>query len=324
MSGSRKGTVAVVGAGFYGSTTALRLAEYDIFEKVVLTDIIEGKPEGIALDMNQSRPIEGFETKLVGQSTGKNGEGYEAIAGAEVVVITAGLPRKPGMSRMDLIETNAGIVRGVAENVAKHAPSAVVIVVSNPLDEMTALTQLATGFPKHQVLGQAGMLDTARFSNFVAEELKVPVGAVRTLTLGSHGDTMVPVPSQCTVEIDGQRRALTDLLGADKIDELVTRTRNGGAEIVALLKTGSAYFAPSAAAARMARAVADDSGAVMPVCAWVDGQYGISGVYLGVEAEIGAGGVKRVVETQLSESELAALHTAAEAVRAKQADVANL
>jgi len=324
MSGSRKGTVAVVGAGFYGSTTALRLAEYDIFEKVVLTDIIEGKPEGIALDMNQSRPIEGFETKLVGQSTGKNGEGYEAIAGAEVVVITAGLPRKPGMSRMDLIETNAGIVRGVAENVAKHAPSAVVIVVSNPLDEMTALTQLATGFPKHQVLGQAGMLDTARFSNFVAEELKVPVGAVRTLTLGSHGDTMVPVPSQCTVEIDGQRRALTDLLGADKIDDLVTRTRNGGAEIVALLKTGSAYFAPSAAAARMARAVADDSGAVMPVCAWVDGQYGISGVYLGVEAEIGAGGVKRVVETQLSESELAALHTAAEAVRAKQADVANL
>ena len=324
MSGSRKGTVAVVGAGFYGSTTALRLAEYDIFEKVVLTDIIEGKPEGIALDMNQSRPIEGFETKLVGQSTGKNGEGYEAIAGAEVVVITAGLPRKPGMSRMDLIETNAGIVRGVAENVAKHAPSAVVIVVSNPLDEMTALTQLATGFPKNQVLGQAGMLDTARFSNFVAEELKVPVGAVRTLTLGSHGDTMVPVPSQCTVEIDGQRRALTDLLGADKIDDLVTRTRNGGAEIVALLKTGSAYFAPSAAAARMARAVADDSGAVMPVCAWVDGQYGISGVYLGVEAEIGAGGVKRVVETQLSESELAALHTAAEAVRAKQADVANL
>ncbi|MGH8890964.1 MAG: malate dehydrogenase [Acidothermaceae bacterium] len=324
MSGSRKGTVAVVGAGFYGSTTALRLAEYDIFEKVVLTDIIEGKPEGIALDMNQSRPIEGFETKVVGQTTGKNGEGYEAIAGADVVVVTAGLPRKPGMSRMDLIETNAGIVRGVAENVAKHAPSAVVIVVSNPLDEMTALTQLATGFPKNQVLGQAGMLDTARFSDFVAEELKVPVGAVRTLTLGSHGDTMVPVPSQCTVEIDGQRRALTDLLGAEKIDELVTRTRGGGAEIVALLKTGSAYFAPSAAAARMAKAVADDSGAVLPVCAWVDGQYGISGVYLGVEAEIGAGGVKRVVETQLSEGELAALHTAAEAVRAKQADVANL
>jgi malate dehydrogenase len=324
MSESRKGTVAVVGAGFYGSTTALRLAEYDIVEKVVLTDIVEGKPEGIALDMNQSRPIEGFETQVVGQTTGPNGEGYEAIAGADVVVITAGLPRKPGMSRMDLIETNAKIVRGVAENVAKHAPSAVVIVVSNPLDEMTALTQLATGFPKNQVLGQAGMLDTARFSYFVAQELKVPVGAVRTLTLGSHGDTMVPVPSQCTVEVDGQRRALTDLLGADKVGELVARTRAGGAEIVALLKTGSAYFAPSAAAARMAKAVLEDSGAVMPVCAWVEGQYGIEGVYLGVEAEIGANGVKRVVETQLSEGELAALHTAAEAVRAKQADVANL
>ncbi|HXR41013.1 MAG TPA: malate dehydrogenase [Acidothermaceae bacterium] len=324
MSSSRQGKIAVVGAGFYGSTTALRLAEYDIFETVVLTDIVEGKPEGLALDMNQSRPIEGFETKLVGQTTGADGERYEAIAGSDIVIITAGLPRKPGMSRMDLIETNAKIVRGVAENVAKHAPSAVVIVVSNPLDEMTALTQLATGFPKNRVLGQAGMLDTARFSNFVAEELKVPVGAVRTLTLGSHGDTMVPVPSQCTVTVDGQQRALTDLLGNEKIDELVTRTRNGGAEVVALLKTGSAYFAPSSAAARMAKAVHEDSGAVMPVCAWVDGQYGISGVYLGVEAEIGAGGVKRVVETQLTESELAALHEAAEAVRAKQADVSNL
>jgi len=324
MSSSRQGKIAVVGAGFYGSTTALRLAEYDIFETVVLTDIVEGKPEGLALDMNQSRPIEGFETKLVGQTTGADGEGYEAIAGSDIVIITAGLPRKPGMSRMDLIETNAKIVRGVAENVAKHAPSAVVIVVSNPLDEMTALTQLATGFPRNRVLGQAGMLDTARFSNFVAEELKVPVGAVRTLTLGSHGDTMVPVPSQCTVTVDGQQRALTDLLGNEKIDELVTRTRNGGAEVVALLKTGSAYFAPSSAAARMAKAVHEDSGAVMPVCAWVEGQFGINGVYLGVEAEIGAGGVKRVVETQLTESELAALHEAAEAVRAKQADVSNL
>jgi malate dehydrogenase len=324
MSGSRKGKITVVGAGFYGSTTAMRLAEYDIFETVVLTDIVEGKPEGLALDMNQSRPIEGFETLVVGKTTKADGEGYDAIAGSDIVIITAGLPRKPGMSRMDLIEINAKIVRGVAENIAKHAPSAVVIVVSNPLDEMTALTQLATGFPKNQVLGQAGMLDTARFSNFVAAQLEVPVGAVRTLTLGSHGDTMVPVPSQCTVEIDGQRRPLTDLLGADKIDALVTRTRGGGGEIVALLKTGSAYYAPSAAVARMAKAVAEDSGAVMPVCAWVDGEYGINGVYLGVEAAIGAGGVQRVVETKLSETELAALHTAAEAVRAKQADVSSL
>jgi malate dehydrogenase len=320
----RNGKVSVVGAGFYGSTTALRLAEYDIFESVVLTDIVDGKPEGLALDMNQSRPIEGFETVVVGQTTTADGEGYDAISGSDVVIITAGLPRKPGMSRMDLIEVNAKIVRGVAENVAKNAPNAVVIVVSNPLDEMTALTQLATGFPKSQVLGQAGMLDTARFSNFVAVQLGVPVGAVRTLTLGSHGDTMVPVPSACTVTIDGTQRPLTDLLSADVIDDLVTRTRNGGAEIVALLKTGSAYFAPSAAAARMARAVAEDSGAVMPVCAWVDGEYGISGVYLGVEAELGAGGVRRVVETRLTDAELAALQLAAEAVRAKQADVADL
>jgi malate dehydrogenase len=317
---ARHGKVTVVGAGFYGSTTAQRLAEYDRFETVVLTDIVEGKPEGLALDLNQSRSIEGFETKVIGQTTGPNGEGYEAIAGSDIVVITAGLPRKPGMSRMDLIETNAKIVRQVSENVAAHAPDAVVIVVSNPLDEMTALAQLATGFSRQRVLGQAGMLDTARFTHFVAEELNVPVGDVRTLTLGSHGDTMVPVPSRCTV--DGT--PLADHLPAAKIEELVTRTRNGGAEVVALLKTGSAYYAPSAAAARMARAVIDDSGAVMPVCAWVEGEHGISGVYLGVEAELGREGVRRVVETELTESELAALKEAAEAVRAKQADVQNL
>ena len=316
----RKGKVTVVGAGFYGSTTAQRLAEYDIFATVVLTDIVEGKPEGLALDMNQSRPIEGFETKIVGQTTTPDGGGYEAIAGSDIVVVTAGLPRKPGMSRMDLIETNAKIVRGVAENIAQHAPDAVIIVVSNPLDEMTALTQLASGFPKHRVIGQAGMLDTARFTYFVAETLAVPVGSVRTLTLGSHGDTMVPVPSRCTV--DG--RPLTELLPADTIDELVTRTRNGGAEVVALLKTGSAYYAPSAAAARMAKAVAEDSGAVMPVCAWVDGEYGIAGVYLGVEAEIGRQGVRRVVEADLTDTEKAGLLAAAEAVRAKQSDVQHL
>ncbi|MEV4757393.1 malate dehydrogenase [Micromonospora sp. NPDC049559] len=312
--------VTVVGAGFYGSTTAQRLAEYDIFDTVVITDIIEGKPEGLALDLNQSRPIEGFETKIVGLTTGKNGEGYEGIEGSDVVVITAGLPRKPGMSRMDLLETNAKIVRQVAENVAKYAPNAVVIVVSNPLDEMTALAQIATQFPKQRVLGQAGMLDTARFSNFVAEALNVPVASVRTLTLGSHGDTMVPVPSQSTV--DG--KPLREVMSHEQIEELVVRTRNGGAEVVALLKTGSAYFAPSAAAARMAKAVATDSGEVMPVCAWVDGEYGISGVYLGVEAEIGREGVRRVVTTPLDDDEIASLKAAAEAVRAKQGDVANL
>lgn len=314
------GKVTVVGAGFYGSTTAQRIAEYNIVSEVVLTDILEGKPEGLALDLNQSRSIEGFETKVIGQTTTIDGAGYEAIAGSDVVIITAGLPRKPGMSRMDLIETNAKIVRNVAENVAKHAPDAVVIVVSNPLDEMTALAQIATQFPKNRVMGQAGMLDTARFTNFVAEELKVPVASVQTLTLGSHGDTMVPVPSRCTV--DG--KPLADLLSAEKIEELVVRTRNGGAEVVALLKTGSAYYAPSAAAARMAKAVIEDSGAVMPVCAWVDGEYGISGVYLGVEAEIGKAGVRKVVETDLTEAELVSLKEAAEAVREKQADVKDL
>jgi len=313
---SRKGKVTVVGAGFYGSTTALRLAEYDIFETVVLTDIVEGKPEGIALDMNQSRPIEGFETKIVGVGGGS----YEGTEDSDVVVITAGLPRKPGMSRMDLIETNAKIVRQVAENIARTSPEAVVIVVSNPLDEMTALAQLATQFPKNRVMGQAGMLDTARFTNNVAEELGVPVSSVKTLTLGSHGDTMVPVPSRCTV--DG--KPLSEVLAQDRIDHLVDRTRNGGAEVVALLKTGSAYYAPSAAAAQMAKAVMEDSGAVMPVCAWVDGEYGINGVYLGVEAEIGREGVRKVVEGDLSESELSGLREAAEAVRAKQADVADL
>jgi malate dehydrogenase len=317
---ARTGKVSVVGAGFYGSTTAQRLAEYDLFDEVVLTDIVEGKPEGIALDMNQSRPIEGFETTVTGRTTGPGGEGYEAIAGSGIVIVTAGLPRKPGMSRMDLIEVNAKIVRNVVENVVKHAPEAVLIVVSNPLDEMTALAANVSGFPSHRVIGQAGMLDTARFSYFVAERLGVPVGSVRTLTLGSHGDTMVPVPSACTV--DG--RSLTGLMAEADIEALVERTRAGGAEIVALLKTGSAYYAPSAAAARMARAVAEDAGAILPVCAWVDGQYGISGVYLGVEAEIGAPGVRRVVERDLTEAELGALRQAAEAVRAKQADVASL
>jgi malate dehydrogenase len=317
---ARTGKVTVVGAGFYGSTTAQRLAEYDIFDEVVLTDIVEGKPEGIALDISQSRPIEGFETKVTGQTTGSAGEGYEAIAGSRIVVITAGLPRKPGMSRMDLIGVNAKIVRAVTEQVVKHAPDAVLIVVSNPLDEMTALAAKVSGFPSHRVMGQAGMLDTARFSYFVADRLGVPVASVQTLTLGSHGDTMVPVPSACSV--DG--KPLAELLPAADIEQLVDRTRNGGAEIVALLKTGSAYYAPSAAAARMARAVAEDAGAVMPVCAWVDGQYGISGVYLGVEAELGASGVKRVVERDLTESERASLHAAADAVRAKQADVASL
>ena len=317
---SRSGKVTVVGAGFYGSTTALRLTEYNIFETVVLTDIVDGKSEGLALDINQSRSIENFETKVIGATTNAQGDGYEKTANSDVVVITAGLPRKPGMSRMDLIGVNAGIVRGVAENIAKHSPNSVIIVVSNPLDEMTALTQLATRFSYNKVIGQAGMLDTARFTNFVAEKCGVEIASVKTLTLGSHGETMVPVPSRCTVN----GKALSEVLSANEITDLVDKTRNGGAEIVALLKTGSAYYAPSAAAARMARAVITDSNEVMPVCAWVNGEYGINGVYLGVEAQIGKNGVNKVVETKLTADELASLKVAAEAVRTKQADVKDL
>ena len=317
---ARSGKVAVIGAGFYGSTTAMRLAEYDIFETVVLTDVVEGKAEGLALDMNQSSPIQNFETKIIGQTTLLDGSGYEAIKDSAIVVITAGLPRKPGMSRMDLIETNAKIVRQVSENIAKHAPNSVVIVVSNPLDEMTALAQIATGFSKNKVMGQAGMLDTARFSYFVAEKTGSLISEVKTLTLGSHGETMVPVPSQSSVK----GKALSEVLAKEEIDKLVERTRNGGAEVVALLKTGSAYYAPSAAAAEMAKAVATNSNKVMPVCAWVDGEYGINGVYLGVEAQLGENGINKVVETKLTDDELAALKVAAEAVRTKQADVKNL
>jgi malate dehydrogenase len=296
---ARRGKVTVVGAGFYGSTTAQRLAEYDIFDEVVLTDIVEGKPEGLALDMNQSRPVEGFETKVTGQSTGPNGEGYEAIAGSGVIVITAGLPRKPGMSRMDLIGVNARIVRSVTEQVVKHAPEAVVIVVSNPLDEMTALTAKVSGFPPSQVMGQAGMLDTARFSYFVAEKLDVPVGSVTTLTLGSHGDTMVPVPSACTV--DG--RPLAELLSAPDIDALVQRTRNGGGEIVALLKTGSAFYAPAESAIAMATSYLKDKKRVLPCAAHLTGQYGQSGFYVGVPVVIGKNGVERIIEFPMDDAE---------------------
>ena len=225
---ARSGKVSVIGAGFYGSTTAMRLAEYDIFETVVLTDVVDGKAEGLALDMNQSSPIQNFETKIVGQTTLPDGSGYEAIKDSSIVVITAGLPRKPGMSRMDLIETNAKIVRQVSENIAKHAPNSVVIVVSNPLDEMTALAQIATGFSKNKVMGQAGMLDTARFSYFVAEKTGSLISEVKTLTLGSHGETMVPVPSQSSVK----GKSLSEVLPKEEINNLVERTRNGGEKLL--------------------------------------------------------------------------------------------
>jgi malate dehydrogenase len=237
-----------------------------------------------------------------------------------VAVITAGVPRKPGMSRMDLLEVNAKIVGEVTRKLADGSPDAVLIVVSNPLDEMTALAAEVSGFPRERVMGQAGMLDTARFKHFLAEELGTGPSRVEAMTLGSHGDTMVPVPSM--VKVDD--RPLTELADQETIERLVQRTRDGGAEVVALLKTGSAYYAPSSAATAMVAAVLTDAKEVMPVCAWVTGEYGIDGVYLGVPARLGRRGVEEVVELPLTEGELADLREAAEAVRSKQADVAKL
>lgn len=311
MGNLRRMKITVVGAGFYGSTTVQRIAEADYADEVVMVDIIEGKPQGLALDMMQSRPLEGFDTRIVGSND------YEPTAGSDVCVITAGVPRKPGMSRMDLIEVNAKIVGDVTRQLAETSPSAVLIVVSNPLDEMTALCARISGFPTARVMGQAGMLDTARFKHFVAEKLGGSPSDVEAMTLGSHGETMVPVPS--LVKVNG--KPLAEVMDQADVDEVVQRTRDGGAEIVGLLKTGSAYYAPSSAAAKMVEAVVKDSGEQMPVCAWVEGQYGIKDVYLGVPARLGKGGVTEVVELPLADDELAALRTAAEAVRSKQADV---
>jgi malate dehydrogenase len=297
--------ITVVGAGKYGSTTVQRLAEADLADEVVMTDIVEGLPQGLALDMNQSRPIERYRSKVIGTND------YADTAGSDVVVITAGLPRKPGMSRMDLLEVNAKIVKDVTEQIAAASPDAVIIVVTNPLDHMTTLAAEVSGFPKERVMGQAGNLDTARFIHFIAEATGVDILEVDALTLGSHGPTMVPVPSQCTVA----GKPLTDVLDAATIASLVQRTRDGGAEIVGLLKTGSAYYAPSSAAAKMVKAVLLNSNEQMPVCAWMAGEYGISDVYLGVPATVGAGGVTGIVELDLTADEMAALRAAADSVK---------
>lgn len=303
--------VTVVGSGKYGSTTVQRIAAWDIVDEVVMIDIVEDLPQGLALDMNQSRPILGYRTMVTGTND------YADTAGSDVVVITAGLPRKPGMSRMDLLGVNAKIVKSVTEQVVRYSPEAVIIVVTNPLDQMTTLVAEVSGLPKAKVFGQAGMLDSARFAHFIAEVAGVDILDVTAVTLGSHGDTMVPVPSMCKVGDS----ALGDVLDAGQIDSIVDRTRKGGAEIVAYLKTGSAYYAPSAAAAAMVRAVIEDAGAEMPVCAWMEGQYGISDVYLGVIAKLGASGIVEVVESPLTADEAMGLREAAVAVAGKVADL---
>jgi malate dehydrogenase len=303
--------VTVVGAGKYGSTTVQRIAEADIVDEVVMIDIVEGLPQGLALDMNQSRPVQRYRTKVTGTND------YADTAGSDVVVITAGLPRKPGMSRMDLLQVNAGIVKQVTEQIAAQSPDAVIVVVTNPLDQMTTLCADVSGFPRNRVLGQAGMLDSARFAHFISEAADVDILDVEAVTLGSHGATMVPVPSLCKAG----GKPIADVFDSETIDALVDRTRKGGAEIVGLLKTGSAYYAPSAAAAAMVKAIITDSGAEMPVCAWMTGEYGISDVYLGVIAKIGASGVLEVVQKELTDSELSGLREAAVAVKEKVADL---
>jgi malate dehydrogenase len=305
--------VTVVGSGFVGQSTAMRLLERGLAE-VVLIDIVEGLPQALALDMKQSAPVVGFEPNIVGTND------YADTAGSDIVIVTAGFPRQPGMSRMDLLGKNAGVLRGVVEQVVPGSPDAIIIVVTNPLDEMTYLAADASGFPKERVMGMAGVLDSGRLRFFIAEELGVSPSTVRAMTLGSHGESMVPLPRQAT--IDG--KPLIDLVDEETLERLYARTRDAGAEIVALLKKGSAYYAPSASVAAMVEAIAHDSAEPLPVCAWCTGQYGIDGVYVGVPARLSRRGVVEIVELDLNEQELGSLRAAAEGIRAKCADLALL
>jgi malate dehydrogenase len=305
--------VTVVGSGFVGQTTAMRVAEKGLAE-VVLIDIVEGLPQGLALDIRESSPIEGFEPNVTGTND------YADTAGSDVVVITAGFPRQPGMSRMDLLGKNAAVVRDVVENVAPGSPDAVIVVVTNPLDEMTFLASQVSGFPKPRVLGMAGVLDSARLRYFVAEELGVSPSVVEAMTLGSHGESMVPLPRHATVG----GKPLTELVDEATLERLYARTRDAGAEIVALLKKGSAYYAPSAAITTMVQAIAGGDDDALPACAWCEGQYGITDVYVGVPVRLSRSGVEEIVELDLNQDELKALRGAAEAIRAKCADLAKV
>ncbi len=300
--------ITVVGAGNVGATAAQRLAEKHLARTVVMVDIVEGVPQGKGLDQWQSGPVEGFDTRVVGASD------YGPAAGSELFVVTAGIARKPGMSRDDLVKTNAGIVRSVAGEIARVAPDAMIIVVSNPLDAMCYVAMRASGFPRERVLGMAGVLDTARYRTFLAEALEVSVRDIQAMVLGGHGDTMVPLVSYTTVS----GIPVSQLLDAAALDAIVTRTRNGGAEIVAHLKTGSAYYAPSAAAVEMVEAIVHDSKRVLPCSVWLQGEYGLRDVFCGVPVKLGRAGLERVLEVTLTDAERAALTASAEAVRGIQ------
>jgi malate dehydrogenase len=305
--------ITVVGSGFVGQTAAMRMVERGLGE-VVLIDIIEGKPQGLALDLCEAAPVEGYEPSIVGTND------YADTAGSDVVVITAGLPRQPGMSRMDLLGRNAAIMSDVIGKVAPTSPDAILVVVSNPLDEMTFLAAERSGFPRERVFGMAGVLDSARLRYFIAEELEVSTSAVDAMTLGSHGEAMVALPRHATVN----GTPLPELVDDITLERLFQRTRDGGAEIVAFLKTGSAYFAPSASVVAMVGAIVHDTKTVLPVCAWTSGSYGIQDTYVGVPARLGRGGVEEIVELDLNDDELGKLRAAAEGIRMKCADLAKL
>lgn len=297
--------ITVVGAGNVGATAAQRIAEKELAREVVLIDIVEGIPQGKGLDQWESAPIEGFDSRVIGTNS------YEEAAGSGIFIVTAGIARKPGMSRDDLLQTNAGIVREVSENIKRVAPDSIIVMVSNPLDVMCYVAKEATGFPRERVIGMAGVLDTARYRSFLALELDVSVEDIQAMVLGGHGDTMVPLISYTTVS----GIPITQLIPQDRLDAIVDRARNGGAEIVQYLKTGSAYYAPSSAAVQMAEAIVRDKKRILPCSAWLQGEYGMSDLFLGVPCKLGRNGLGQILEVELSDEERAALERSAEAVR---------
>ena len=296
--------ITVVGGGNVGATAAQGVALKDLARRVVIIDIVEGVPQGKGLDQWESAPIEGFDARVIGTND------YKDTAGSDVVIVTAGIARKPGMSREDLLKTNAGIVRQVSEQLKASSPNAIVIMVSNPLDTMAYVCMKETGFPRERVIGMAGVLDTARYRSFIAQELDVSVEDIQALVLGGHGDTMVPLASYTTVS----GIPLRQLMKQDRIDVLVDRARNGGAEIVSLLKTGSAYYAPAAAAVQMAEAIVKDKKRVLPCSAWLQGEYGMRDLFLGVPCKLGSKGLEGIIEVELTDDERAALKKSGDAV----------
>jgi malate dehydrogenase len=303
--------ITVVGAGNVGATTAQRLAEKALARTVVMVDVVEGVPQGKALDQWESAPIEGFDTRVIGSN------GYAESAGSDIVVITAGIARKPGMSRDDLLNTNAGIVRDVTRQIVQTSPKAILIIVSNPLDVMCYVAMKVSGFPRERVLGMAGVLDTARYRSFLAEALDVSVKDIQAMVLGGHGDTMVPLISYTTVS----GIPISQLLDATRLNAIIDRTRNGGAEIVKYLKTGSAYYAPSSAAVQMCEAIALDQKRVLPCAAWLQGEYGMRDLFLGVPCRLGRRGLEEIITVQLTDAERQALTKSAEAVREPMAAI---